>query len=104
MTHLLEQKFTGKGEVSGFLFEQVYKNKWYYVYRVSHEGRKWFEAIKRVTVPVCLDFAQKIYSTTEFKEVYPKANQFGVSAFCCSTYPKALAKGFKFVDVVEACQ
>jgi hypothetical protein len=93
MIHFLEQTFTGKGEVAGFLFERVYTAPTFYVYKVKAETKEYYEVFKRTFVPLCVDFAAKIYSQNEFKEVYPKANKFGVSAFTTDTLEKAIKIG-----------
>jgi hypothetical protein len=66
MTHFLEAEFTGKGEVKGFKFKRVYESETAYIYRVTFLSKSWFEVFKRTTTPICIDFANKIFSETEF--------------------------------------
>lgn len=90
---LLERVFTGIGEVSGFLFEQCESSDKAYVYSVAINGKvTHWEVFKKVSHPVCIDFAERIYSETERKEAYPKSNAFGLTAWNCSTYESALTK------------
>ena len=50
---------------------------------------KHYEIIKKRVVPKCLNFEQKLFSETEFKEVYPKAEAFGKEGFTATTLEKA---------------
>ena len=77
MIQKLEKEFTGIGEVKGFRFSQKIETEHAYLYEVSVNGFIHYEVIKRVKSPICIDFKNRIYSETEFKEYYPKANSFG---------------------------
>lgn len=66
--------FDGKGEVKEIIFEQFHKTENYYIYFRS-DGN--YELFERRSVPVCIDFENRVYSETEKKEVYPKAKDFG---------------------------
>lgn len=77
----LENNFIGTGEVKGFLFTKQFENEKGYVYKVEHEGSIHFEAFYRKETPICIDFANRIYSETDKKEVYPKSKDFGVWAW-----------------------
>jgi hypothetical protein len=90
MIQKLEKKFIGGGEVLGFDFEQVHENEHGYVYKVSTDGAVHFESFFKKTVPVCIDFAKKIFSETDRKEVYPKSPAFGVWAITTSCMGKAI--------------
>jgi len=88
--HKLTTEFVGTGEVSGFEFKQIAETELGYIYSVSNYGREWYEVFRRKTTPVCLDFEKRIYSETEFKEVYPKGEAFGVWAWTSPDKEKAL--------------
>jgi len=86
----LEKQFTGKGEVKPFEFLQNRVHTTAYLYEVFENGViSHYEVFKRKITPVCIDFENRIYSETEFKEVYPKSKDFGVWAWTCRTYEKA---------------
>src|SRR5690606_15844352 len=63
------------------MFEKVFENETGYVYKVCTEDSEHFEALMRKVVPKCIDFKNKIFSATDFKETYPKAKHFGSSAW-----------------------
>lgn len=85
----LPTEFIGQGEVRGFNFKQCGKTDTHYIYKVDDTH---FEVFQRKSVPVCIDFENRIYSETEFKEVYPKSADFGVTAWTAMTYTKAIEK------------
>jgi len=91
MTKLLEKQFTGIGEVRNFNFLQVYSNDLAYIYKVGDKDA-YFEVFERKTTPVCINFKKRIYSETDFKEIYPKAKDFGIWAFTYDNYNEALKK------------
>lgn len=83
----LEKEFIGIGEVRGFLFEQIHKSKYAYMYRVSSGGEEkdkpkvWYEVFERKVskeIDTCIG-GQKVHF--EEREIYPKANSFGISAW-----------------------
>lgn len=82
-TTLLESQFTGIGEVKGKNFSRVYDSGSRYIYEVTEEGspKPYYEVFDRKTTPLCVDFANRIYSESDFKEIYPKAKDFGVWAW-----------------------
>ncbi|MBI9036325.1 MAG: hypothetical protein JEZ03_17835 [Bacteroidales bacterium] len=88
----LPKLFIGTGEVRGFQFTQVKKSESAYIYQVNVEGKIYFEIFERKSTQKCIDFKQRIYSETEFKEIYPKANSFGFWAWTYPTYQQALQK------------
>jgi hypothetical protein len=90
MIQQIPKKFEGKGEVKGFRFKRVFEKDSAYLYKVTDGGSVWYEVFKRIASPVCIDFDKRIYSQTEMKESYPKSNQFGLYAWCCSSFDKAL--------------
>lgn len=88
----LDKQFTGTGEVKGFTFSQVLESENCYVYEVKQDEdceNVHYEVFKKLISPKCIDFAKKVYSETEFKETYPKSNQFGLVAWNSSDYNKA---------------
>ena len=88
----LELNFTGSGEVEGMAFESFYISLNAYMYKVTDDGNERFEVFERRKTPVCIDFEKRIYSETEFKEIYPKSRDFGVWAWTFSDKEKALNK------------
>jgi len=98
----LEKEFIGSGEVKGFLFRQMRISQLAYIYEVSTDGtRLYYEVFRRLNTPVCIDFEKRIYSEIEFKDVYPKAFKFGVSAWSCFTLEDATNK-FNELQVLHA--
>ena len=91
MIQELELQFDGTGEVKDFVFTQVYKSDKAYIYEVN-TGTKHYEVFKRKHSPICLDFDNRIYSTTEFKETYPKSKDFGIWAWTYKNLDNALEK------------
>ena len=87
----LPKKFTGKGEVKNFEFEQVLCENGMYIYRVTQKSAKTphYEAFKANEVPICIDFENRVYSDTDFKEVYPKSKDFGVTAWSANSLENA---------------
>ena len=99
--HKLPLIINGKGKQSNRLFVQVAASEKAYIYKVTpQKGAKYFEVFKRTTTPICLDFQQRLYSDTESKEVYPKAESFGKIAWCTWTHKKAFER-FSKLSVVE---
>lgn len=94
---LLPKQFTGIGEVSSFNFTQVYNSQFTYIYKVGCENAN-YEVFERKNSPVCIDFEKRIYSETEFKETYPKANSFGVWAWTFKSLEKAFEKAHEIDD------
>ena len=92
MIHTIENKFEGSGEVKGWLFEKVKETDSGYIYSVTKEEAKHFEVFKKKNTPICLDFENKVYSETEFKEVKPNSKSFGVWAWSYYTFDRALDK------------
>ena len=92
MTTKLPEVIQGKGEVRGFTFKKSYENSVGYVYLVSSGNSSWYEAFAKKTVPICLDFDNRVYSEEDDKEVYPKAKDFGVWAWTVGSLDKGLDK------------
>jgi hypothetical protein len=85
----LDKSFTGTGEVSGYLFEQIKESDDAYIYKVSNENEEHYEVFLKKTVPVCIDFENRVYSDTESKEIYPKSKDWGKSAWTTNTLENA---------------
>jgi hypothetical protein len=92
MIKLLEQTFEGKGEVKGYYFTQMSKENNFYIYKVVDGDKIHYEVFKRKITAICLDFKTRVFSEDDFKEIYPKAKDFGVWAWTFKTYPEAEAK------------
>ncbi|BBI90598.1 hypothetical protein HYO65_gp206 [Tenacibaculum phage PTm1] len=89
----LQKEFTGIGsEVRGFKFKQVRESDLGYIYEVDSGTTKYFEVFKKKTVAVCLNFEQRIFSETDFKETYPKASEFGYTAWTYDKLQRAVEK------------
>ena len=91
----LPEEFVGTGEVAIFTFYKVSSSDKALVFKVvatEFPENIHYETIKRKTVPICLDFDNRIYSETEFKEVYPKAKDFGIWAWSFVNFNDALDK------------
>lgn len=75
----LPKQFIGVGEVKGFIFTQIASTERAYMYEVREGGSEvWFEVIIRKTARLLIDFEKRIYSDTKVREIYPKANKFGL--------------------------
>jgi hypothetical protein len=88
----LPNSFEGKGEVKGYSFEKVFENEIGYVYQVKEGNHIHYESFKKKIVPICIDFEKRIYSETDFKEVYPKKNDFGTWAWTKMEINSAISK------------
>lgn len=89
----LEDKIKGTSEVKGFIFEKALELDNVYIYKkLDDETNQFYDYevfIKKIT-PIYIDFDNKIFSETEFKEMYPKSSQFGLTAFSYKSYDDAL--------------
>lgn len=82
----LKETILGSGEVNGISLHKEYETDTFYVYRRSDIG---YEVFMRKSAPLCVDFENRVYSETDFKEIYPKSKDFGVWAWCVSDLDKA---------------
>lgn len=94
----LEKEFIGTGEAKGFKFRKLASLQHVYLYEVSQSNKIYYEVFKRLKSPVCIDFEKRIYSDTEFKEIYPKANSFGVTAWTLSSLEYATKLMYEIND------
>ena len=84
MKKLIENEFIGTGEVKDFKFTRIAFSKYADLYEVNRGGTQvHFEVFKRKFAPVCINFENRIYSETEFKQVFPKVRTlaFGHGVF-----------------------
>ena len=88
-TEYLPITFEGIGEAKGSLFTKIYTDEQHYIYQRKVGKISYFEVFERKSSPICLDFANRVYSDTHFKEIYPKSEEFGKSAWCCRNIGKA---------------
>jgi len=80
----LRMEFIGKGEVKGFIFQQVFVNDNWYIYKVTNEGSTHFETFKRKI--------NKFYNCVS----YPTSKSFGVWAWCDTTLEKSKIRVAKY--------
>lgn len=88
----LDDVIDGTGEVDGFKFFKFKTTIKGYCYEVTTEGTVHYEVFEKKIVPICIDFANRIYSDTDFKEVYPKAKDFGIWAWTYKNEEDAIKK------------
>ena len=89
----IPNQFAGEGEVKGFFFSRVDKNKAAYLYKVKDEYcTVHYEVIKRRATPIIVDFEKKILSTEFQKERYPKAKDWGTLGWTFTDYEQAKEK------------
>ncbi|MGL6104730.1 hypothetical protein [Romboutsia sp.] len=86
------ENFTGTGEVGGFVFTKLNESTTAFLYHVKTEYSEHYEVFKKKISAICLDFIKKIFSETEFKYQYPKANDFGTWAWTYNDITKAIIK------------
>ena len=89
----LEKTFIGTGEAKGDVFKQLKSSKFAFVYsRNINDQTIYYEVFQKRVVALCLDFSKRLYSETEFKEIYPTAKDFGITAWCYGNLDKAMQK------------
>lgn len=87
----LPDKFIGTGEVNGFNFTKIKSSDTGFLYQISTDDNyTHYEIFERKLSPICLDFENRIYSNTEFKEVYPKTKDFGDWAWTTKDFDRAI--------------
>jgi hypothetical protein len=96
----LPKKFVGTGEVKGFEFTELKRSDTTLLFEVRYHDLTYFEVFPIRTTEKCIDFAKRLYSETDFKEVYPKAYQFGEWGHTYRVYRKALEK-FEELDGLQ---
>jgi len=85
----LEKEFIGTGEVKGFTFKQIKESFKAYMYEVN--GDRYEVFLKKFQKAGEVNFGGNKVILEE-KELYPKANEFGKTAFAFQNYDKALLK------------
>lgn len=89
MVEKLNKQFKGVGEVKEFNFTQLASSSHAYMYQVEYEGCNHYEVFEKKTVFKCIDFEKRIWSETDKREKYPKANDFGKWAWTFRTLCRA---------------
>lgn len=84
----IEQEFTR----SGWTFTQIEQNEHGYIYQVNDGEHTFYEVFEKRRTPICIDFKNRIYSTTEYKDRYPGNEDFGKWAWTYATITKAKEK------------
>ena len=77
---LLKKEFTGRGEVKGFYFRQVYMHDKFYVYEVTDET----DGIKKVYYELIKRYTNVSFDRSGLQESYPSSKMFGIKGW---TYP-----------------
>lgn len=75
---LLEEKFTGRGEVKGFRFTRLKQNQQAFLYKVENSTTVWYEVFER-----------KVNKQFDC-ESYPRSKSFGLWAWTTSSLERAL--------------
>ena len=89
----LPTEFIGTGEVTGFKFTKTHCNGTKgCLFQVETGESTHFEVLKSVISPKCIDFENRTYSETDFKESYPKASRFGIDAWSFYNFDDAFKK------------
>ena len=89
----LETEFAKtSGDMAGFKFTQLEESDTAYMYMCEQGDAVSFEVFEKKTAPLCINFDRREYSTTDFKECYPKSNDFGVWAWSYTDQNKAYEK------------
>lgn len=92
----LPQTIFGTGEVKGMVFTKLVSTDSAYIYGVQNDDSYHYECFLKKSVPVCIDFQNRVYSESETKDVYPKSKDFGVWAWTFKSLEKAKVKiGYK---------
>lgn len=84
--------FDGKGGQKGYVFKCVKRSKTALMYTKTSGHSTIFEVFEIKHVPICIDFEKRLYSETEFKEVYPRDEHFGKWAWNYLSAGKAVQK------------
>lgn len=86
----LDIQFTGRGEVKGFLFQQVKRSNHGYIYEVlTPEGAKWYEVFKRKE--------NALFAVVS----YPTSKGFGIWAW---TYRKQADAEKRLIKINETAE
>ena len=93
----LEKEFLGVGEAKGFKFKMLFENDKAFMFEVSYQNEegytsRWYEVFERKVSKAKDSIMKGVLVHFEEREVYPKSNSFGVSAWCINNYDRAKAK------------
>lgn len=91
----LEKKFIGTGEVKGSLFEQIEESEAGYIYKVTRGKSVYYEVFQKIKQKAAIIEKDGIAFDLKEKELYPKANSFGVSAFTFSDINRAYERFYE---------
>jgi hypothetical protein len=95
----LEKEFEGTGSLKEYKFVILESAEGGFLYEVYSEGElSHYEVFEKKLTPVCLNFEDKVFSTTDFKVRFPKDNDFGDWAWCFTSLDKALNKFNKIIE------
>jgi len=99
MKYELEEHFIGTGEVKGFEFSMVKRNEAAAIFSSIQGNKTQYEVFKRRYGAVCIDYKNHIYSETDLKEGYPKAKEFGLTAWTYFTLEEAIKR---YTEITKA--
>lgn len=88
----LEKEFIGGGDVKDFKFTKITSSQGGFMYKVDTGGGVHYEVFERRKRPLCVDFKKRLYSDTNFKEIYPKSKDFGFWAWTYKNINEAKEK------------
>lgn len=94
----LEKEFIGTGEVKAFKFSQILRNDYAFIYFVTSFSedniglKTHYEVFECKSSKECDMIIGGVNVHFEEKEIYPKANSFGIWAWTYIEYDKALSK------------
>lgn len=89
----LENEFIGSGDVSGKIFRKVNEDSSMYIYGILDSSGKdisYYEVFERRVSRGGDRIINGVDVHFEERELYPTSNAFGVWAWCCGSYDRAL--------------
>jgi hypothetical protein len=97
----LPDEFIGRGSTKKFIFTKFKDTDEAAIFKVSTgNGTYHFEVFKKQIAPLCVDFANHVYSDTNFKYTYPTDNAFGKWAWTAPTVERAVEICSNLVNAV----
>ena len=105
----LEKEFIGSGDVRGFKFRQIKKNKFAFIYEVTNFSEDeninkintYYEVFRRKISKESDGLLNNVMVHFESKEVYPRSNSFGIWAYCIDDYNNAILKFNEITDYLS---
>lgn len=88
----LPTKLNGTGDVRGFKFTKINETDNAYLYEVNTNVSIHYEVFEKKITRRCIDFDKRLFSDTEFKEIYPKTNDFGIWTYTFKKLNNAIEK------------